>query len=128
MGQTDDRVHPHLPITAEVGSEGGSYADPTNQVASFENDVARTSGHGGASSVATQATRHDTVAGGELSAGPDPSHGMIRYPTEPPPSSSASPGQRRQGTNWRAGAIGAAAGAAAVLGLEWLRRARSSDR
>ena len=89
MAQTDNRAHPHLPITAEVGSEGGSYADPTNQVASLQNDVARASGHGGASSAATQATRHDMVEGGGLSAAPDPNHGMIRYPTEPPPLSSA---------------------------------------
>jgi hypothetical protein len=30
-----------LPVTAEVGDEGGSYADPTNQVATFNNDADR---------------------------------------------------------------------------------------
>lgn len=114
---TDDRLHPSLPVTAEVGSEGGSYADPTHQVASFENDLPRTPGRGGASSAATQAIRSEDVTGGA-----DPNHGMIRYPTEPPAPPSASEGRRVGGPNWRAGAVGAAAGALAVVGLEFLRR------
>jgi hypothetical protein len=36
---TPGHKHEKLPITAEVGGEGGSYADPTNQVATFEGDV-----------------------------------------------------------------------------------------
>ena len=29
MSGTDDRADKSLPVTAEVGGEGGSYADPT---------------------------------------------------------------------------------------------------
>jgi hypothetical protein len=45
---------------------------------------------------------------------------MIRYPTESPDAPGAT--GRAGGLNWRAGAIGAAAGALAVIGVEWLRR------
>lgn len=38
---TDDRADRKLPVTGEVGSEGGSYADPTLQVSSFEGDLGR---------------------------------------------------------------------------------------
>ena len=31
-----------MPVTGEVGSEGGSYADPTYQVTEFEGDLGRT--------------------------------------------------------------------------------------
>jgi hypothetical protein len=43
MSESDDRREHKLPVTAEVGGEGGSYADPTTQVATFEGDVERTS-------------------------------------------------------------------------------------
>lgn len=39
MSGTDDRADKKLPVTGEVGSEGGSYADPTYQVATFEEDL-----------------------------------------------------------------------------------------
>ena len=39
MGGTDDRADKKLPVTGEVGSEGGSYADPTYQVSQFEGDI-----------------------------------------------------------------------------------------
>ncbi|HVL67042.1 MAG TPA: hypothetical protein VM364_07245 [Vicinamibacterales bacterium] len=42
MSRTDDRTDKKLPVTGEVGSEGGSYADSTMQVAEFEGDVGRT--------------------------------------------------------------------------------------
>lgn len=42
MSRTDDRADKKLPVTGEVGSEGGSYADPTTQVAEFEGEVGRT--------------------------------------------------------------------------------------
>ena len=35
----DDRPRHKLPITGEVGSEGGSYAEPTLQRSWFEGDV-----------------------------------------------------------------------------------------
>jgi hypothetical protein len=42
MGRTDDPAFRKLPVTGEVGSEGGSYADATTQVAPFEGDLGRT--------------------------------------------------------------------------------------
>src|SRR3954470_18958948 len=73
-----------LPVTAEVGGEGGSYAEPTIQVATFDEDIDRTEGRGGYSSAATYANRGAEVAGGGMSSAPEPAHGMIRYPSEDP--------------------------------------------
>ena len=42
MSRTDDRAGKKLPVTGEVGSEGGSYADPTYQVAEVEGDAGET--------------------------------------------------------------------------------------
>lgn len=42
MSRTDDRADKKLPVTGEVGSEGGSYADPTYQVSEFDGDVGET--------------------------------------------------------------------------------------
>lgn len=39
MSGTDDRADKKLPVTGEVGSEGGSYAEPTYQVATFDEDL-----------------------------------------------------------------------------------------
>ena len=36
MGATDDRADKALPVTAEVGGEGGSYADATVQAETFK--------------------------------------------------------------------------------------------
>jgi hypothetical protein len=102
---TDNRVRPHLPMTAEVGGEGGSYADPTYQVATFEGDLP---------------TSRGTAAAAPAQ---EPEHGMLRYPTEDPDAPPAS-ARRAAGPNWRAGAVGAAAGALAVIGVELLRRNR----
>lgn len=41
MSRTDDRADRKLPVTGEVGSEGGSFADPTLQVSTFEQDLER---------------------------------------------------------------------------------------
>lgn len=42
MSRTDDRADKKLPVTGEVGSEGGSYADPTYQVSEFDGDIGET--------------------------------------------------------------------------------------
>lgn len=42
MSRSDDRRENKLPVTAEVGDEGGSYADPTIQVPTFHEDLGRT--------------------------------------------------------------------------------------
>ena len=39
MSGTDDRADKKLPVTGELGSEGGSYGDPTYQVPTFEEDL-----------------------------------------------------------------------------------------
>ena len=36
MGGNDDRLEKKLPVTAEVGGEGGSYADATVQAETFK--------------------------------------------------------------------------------------------
>ena len=41
MSRTDDRAEKKLPVTGEVGSEGGSYADATMQISTFEGDLGR---------------------------------------------------------------------------------------
>ena len=51
---TDDRADKKLPVTGEVGSEGGSFADPTYQVSELEGDLGRTA----------QATEPEDVASG----------------------------------------------------------------
>jgi hypothetical protein len=44
MSRSDDRRENELPVTAEVGDEGGSFADPTIQVPTFHEDLGRTDG------------------------------------------------------------------------------------
>ena len=64
MSQTDDRADKSLPVTGEVGSEGGSYADPTIQVPTFKEDLGR---------VAENAEPGQVRSGAE---------DVIRYPNE----------------------------------------------
>ena len=42
MSHRQNRVDRKLPVTGEVGSEGGSYADATYQVAERDGDVGKT--------------------------------------------------------------------------------------
>lgn len=116
MSRTDDRRDDPLPVTAEVGGEGGSYADPTMQVSTFAGPgegLPRGPGSGGPSSVATQAIHRETIAGGGMSA--DSDRGMVRYPTEPPTPPSATEGRRFGRVDWRTAAIGAVVGATVTL-------------
>ena len=97
MSRTDDRANIELPVTAEVGGEGGSFADPTTQVATF---------HG------REPRRDLPMEEGHQPAGAaDAASGLRRYPTEPPGPRTAPTAPRP--AVWRAGMIGAAAGAAA---------------
>src|SRR4051812_43749892 len=106
-GGTDDRANAVLPVTAEVGGEGGSYADPTLQVPTFHGPVADIDRPAGAASVAGEAIRFDDVAAGGVGASPDPAHGMLRYPSEDPASPPAVNLASSRGLNWRGGVIGA---------------------
>jgi hypothetical protein len=123
MNPTDDRREKQpLPITAEVGGEGGSYADRTMQAETFAGGagVPRVDGRGGASSVANYAIRQDySPAGADTDVD---RAGAVRYPTEPPPVR-AETLQRNPlaNLNWRAGLIGAAAGAGAAMVVGLLR-------
>ena len=56
----------NLPVTGEIGSEGGSYGDPTTQVATFKEDLGR---------VAENAEPEKVQSGRE---------DVIRYPNERP--------------------------------------------
>lgn len=51
----DDRADKTLPVTGEVGSEGGSFADATYQVSEAEGDLGRTSGASEPDTTDTQA-------------------------------------------------------------------------
>ena len=42
MADMDERADRKLPVTGEVGSEGGSYADATYQVAERHGDIGKT--------------------------------------------------------------------------------------
>jgi hypothetical protein len=57
MSGTDDRADKKLPLTGEVGSEGGSYADPTYQVPTFDEDLEDVGQH--APAVEPQAVQTD---------------------------------------------------------------------
>ena len=64
MSQTDDRADKSLPVTGEVGSEGGSFADPTIQVPTFKEDLGRVA---------------ENAEPGAVQSGPED---VIRYPNE----------------------------------------------
>src|SRR3954471_15206826 len=142
-GGTDDRANRALPVTAEVGGEGGSYADPTLQVPTFQGPAADIDVPAGAASVAGDAIGFQEVAAGGVGAGPDPADGMIRYPSEDPapapgsnpaarPTSGDSTSRRSmdavRGLNWRGGVIGAVAGLAGAALAGGLSRRRRRDR
>lgn len=69
MGRRDEKrdgaADNDLPVTGEVGSEGGSYSDATSQVATFRNDIGRAA---------------EAVEPGKVTSGKDD---VIRYPDEP---------------------------------------------
>ncbi len=57
-----------LPVTAEVGGEGGSHADPTFQKATEEGDI----------DIADEHVAPDHI----IPPGPDPAEGMKKQSTE----------------------------------------------
>ena len=99
---TDAAPRTGLPVTGEIGSEGGSFADPTGQVATFHDAVEQVREDRAAESPASQAVRsEDAGAPG----------GFVRYPTEAPADPSApAVALEASGRAWRTGLIGAAAG------------------
>jgi hypothetical protein len=115
-----------LPVTAEVGSEGGSYAEPRNQTATFSGpanpNIAPVDAIEGRMSIATETAASGPLAGTSMDRADDTLSGMVRYPTEPPSPADATEGRRVGGTRWRKGLIGVAAGTAALIGVSRLRR------
>lgn len=87
MSQSDEHRFrdEKLPVTEEVGDEGGSFADPTYQEAAksgirgpgLSRDEAQND-----NDVPGDAIRRDQVAGGGVGSNPDPAEGMKKYPTE----------------------------------------------
>ena len=66
MAQNDRKTDKSLPVTGEVGSEGGSYADPTAQVTTFKEDLGRVA---------------ENAEPDKVESGTDD---ILRYPTERP--------------------------------------------
>lgn len=66
MSGKDDRADKKLPVTGEVGSEGGSYADATLQIAQFEGELGQVA----------EDNEPDKVESG--------TEDVLKYPGEPP--------------------------------------------
>lgn len=63
MSPKDKQQEPKLPVTAEVGGEGGSFADPTSQVATFEGDLANAETPGDEAPDTSDVADSDTATG-----------------------------------------------------------------
>jgi hypothetical protein len=115
-------------VTGEVGSEGGSYADPTLQVATFSGpadpNVGPIDAAAGNFPIETQVAAVGSMTGPEIADPNETGSGIVRYPTEPPSPAGAREHRRFGGHPWRNGLIGAAAGAAVLVGLSRFRRRR----
>jgi hypothetical protein len=127
MDRTDDRRDKHpLPVTAEVGGEGGSYADRTLQGETLAgvSGLPRVGRDAGPSPTAAPPMRAAEAADGPRHDADPAAGSTVRYATEPPVPPGAARGHRVESPTWRAGLIGAAAGAGAavVAGLLWKRR------
>jgi hypothetical protein len=78
MNDTRDRRDTSLPVTGEVGGEGGSFADPTVQVASETGDLDRTGSEGDAE-IASRPVRGEPAT---RPAADDEIGGMVKPPKE----------------------------------------------
>lgn len=75
------------PITAEVGGEGGSFADPTYSESTERTDGPResdTEQPNAAGDIAQYAIHGEQVKDGGAGTAPGPAAGMKKYPTEDP--------------------------------------------
>jgi hypothetical protein len=115
-----------LPVTREVGSEGGSYADAMQQRATFTGpanpNVSPVDAMAGNMSVASYRISEGSLTGTEIGGVEDAGGGMIRYPTEPPSPPDAAQGRSVTVHPWRNGLFGLAVGTAALIGVSLLRR------
>ena len=78
MNDTHDRRRASLPVTAEVGDEGGSFADPTTQVATFEGELGRCGSEGDAGT-ASRPVRSESLS---ANVDEDVRKGIVKYPNE----------------------------------------------
>ena len=78
MKDTDDRRRASLPVTAEVGDEGGSFADPTAQVATFDGELGRCGSEGDGETGSRQ-VRAESMSASEDE---DVTKGIVKYPNE----------------------------------------------
>ena len=78
MKDTDDRTAAALPVTGEVGGEGGSFADPTAQVATENGQLDRTASDGDGE-IASRPVRSESVS---ANAADDVKSGMAKYADE----------------------------------------------
>jgi hypothetical protein len=77
----------HLPVTAEVGGEGGSFADATYPAAERGQDddlhrQADSEQPAAAADVAQNATHREQIAEGGVGTAPDPATGLKKSPEE----------------------------------------------
>jgi hypothetical protein len=76
-----------LPVTAEVGGEGGSFADPTYQESTRRERLPRqpeTAQPNAESDAAQYASHGEQIEEGGAGTAPGPGEGMKRYPTDDP--------------------------------------------
>ena len=122
MRTTDEAAQ----VTGEIGSEGGSYAEPLNQAATFSGpanpNVSPADAIAGNMSIVTEIAGRGSLAGTAAGRADDTASGMVRYPTEPPSPPDAREGRRMTARPWRSGLIGLAAGTAALIVASRLRR------
>ena len=78
MKDIDERRTATLPVTAEVGGEGGSFADSTAQVASVEGRLDRIDSDGDGE-IASRPVRSESVS---ANAAEDVRKGVVKYPSE----------------------------------------------
>jgi hypothetical protein len=78
MNDTRDRRDTSLPVTGEVGGEGGSFADPAVQVATETGDLDRTDSDGDAE-IASRPVRREPVT---RHAAPGEISGAVKPPEE----------------------------------------------
>ena len=94
-----------LPVTAEVGGEGGSFAEPTYQKSDERPDglerASDTRQPDAAADTAQYAEHREQVANGGVGTAPDPAHGMKstrRSDTSPPRCARVTLSLRRRAT------------------------------
>jgi hypothetical protein len=76
-----------LPVTAEIGGEGGSFADPTYQEAARRGELSRTPDTRqppAQGDLPGYASHRSQIEQGGAGTAPGPDEGMKKYPTEDP--------------------------------------------